>query len=228
MRTFAIIPSGGKGKRIGSDTPKQYLKIHGEYLITYTLRLFHNCKKIDEIIIPAEPEYFDLLEKIKKENRFSKITKILSGGSARQESVYNALKSIKADENDLIAVHDAARPLLDKKILSDALNSAEKFDNAVTAIKARDTIVKRLSDSPIEYLDREHLYYVQTPQIFKYKILLAAFEKALSENFVGTDESTLVNRTGKRINFIEGNYKNFKVTNPEDLEFLKHLFSKDC
>jgi 2-C-methyl-D-erythritol 4-phosphate cytidylyltransferase len=226
MKTFAIIPSGGKGKRIGSDTPKQYLKINGEYLIAYTLRLFDECKKIDEIIIPAEPEYFDLLEKIKEENNFSKITHIIKGGTTRQESVYNGLKSLDCDANDLVAVHDAARPLLDRNTLSNALNTAEKSDNAVLAIKGRDTIAKQ-TDSSLEYIDRENLFYVQTPQIFRYKTLVEAFEKALSDNFFGTDESMLVNRIGEKINFVEGNYKNFKVTTPEDLEFLELLLSKE-
>ncbi len=222
MKTFAIIPSGGKGKRIGSDTPKQYLKIHGDFLITYTLRLFHECEKIDEIIIPAEPEYFELLKEIKNDNNFSKITKIVAGGKTRQESVFNGLKSITANDRDLIAVHDAARPLLNKNNLTDALNYAKIYDNAVLAIKARDTIAKD-SSFAVEYINREDLYYVQTPQIFRYKTLFSAFEKAEADNFAGTDESMLVNRLGEKINFVEGSYKNFKVTTAEDLELLEHF-----
>ncbi len=195
-------------------------------MITYTLRLFDECEKIDEIIIPAEPDYFDLLEKIKIENNFSKITRIIPGGTTRQESVYNGLKSLRAEQNDLVAVHDAARPLLDKKILSNALNTAENSDNnnAVPAVNGKDTVVLK-NDSSFEYLNRENLFYVQTPQIFRYKILMKAFEKAAEENFTGTDESMLVSRTGERINFVEGSYKNFKITTSDDLALLEHIIS---
>ena len=112
VRVFAIIPAGGKGKRSGTETPKQYLEFHGKELIVYTLEVFQKNNLVDEIIISAEPTYFSLLEEIKKKYNLTKISNIVEGGEERQDSVYNALKSIKANDDDLIAVHDAARPLL--------------------------------------------------------------------------------------------------------------------
>ncbi len=110
MKTFAIIPAGGKGKRGGTETPKQYLKFHDKELIAYTLDVFQNNNLIDEIIISAKSDFFSLLNEIKEKYNLTKISQIVEGGEERQDSVYNALKSINADDNDLIAVHDAARP----------------------------------------------------------------------------------------------------------------------
>ncbi len=112
MKVYAVIPAGGKGKRSGTTTPKQYLRFHGRELIVYTLEVFQKNSFVDEIIIAAEPPYFSLLNKIAKDYNITKISQIIEGGEERQDSVNNALKAIKADDNDLIAVHDAARPLL--------------------------------------------------------------------------------------------------------------------
>ena len=146
MRVFAVIPAGGKGKRSGTETPKQYLKFHGKELIAYTLEVFQKNNLVDEIIISAEPAYFSLLEEIKKKYKLTKISKIVEGGEERQDSVYNALKAINANDDDLIAVHDAARPLLPDDILTKAINTAKEKGNALVCLKARDTLVKRRSD----------------------------------------------------------------------------------
>ncbi len=193
VRVIAIIPAGGKGKRSGTETPKQYLKFHGKELIAYTLEVFQKNNLVDEIIISAEPTYFSLLEEIKKKFKLTKISKIVEGGEERQDSVYNALKAIKANDDDLIAVHDAARPLLPDNILTKAINTAKEKGNALVCLKARDTLLK--GDQVVkEYVDRSEIYYVQTPQIFRYKDLKNAMKKAYEKNFIGTDESMLDKR----------------------------------
>lgn len=222
MRIYAIIPAAGKGKRSGHFTPKQYLKFNGKELIAYTLEVFQKNKFIDEIIISAHPDYFNLLEKIKKKYRLTKVQKIVKGGKERQDSVYKALQSIKADKDDLIAVHDAARPLLPQKILTDAIKTAQSKGNALVCIKAKDTLVKgtNIVDS---YIDRENVYYVQTPQIFKFSDLMKAMSKAYSERFYATDESMLINNIGIKINIVPGSVMNFKVTINDDIRLLRKL-----
>ena len=131
MKVYAVIPAGGKGKRGGTETPKQYIRFHGKELIVYTLEVFQKCNLIDEIIIAAEPSYFSLLNKIKKDYNLTKITQIVEGGEERQDSVNNVLKSLKADDNDQIAVHDAARPLLPENILTKAISTAKEKGNAL-------------------------------------------------------------------------------------------------
>lgn len=223
MKKFAIIPSGGSGTRTGLDLPKQYIKVNGKEVIVYTLEVFQNCPKIDEIIIAAKPEFFELLYSIRIKYNLTKVTKIVEGGKERQDSVYNALLAIPPNSfNSLVAVHDAARPLLPINVLLKALDDAETYGNSVVAIKAKDTLIKH-STNNFDYVDRSEIYYVQTPQIFYYQDLVDAFNKAKQENFYGTDESMLVSRLGKKINITIGSSFNFKVTNADDLEMLNAL-----
>lgn len=222
MKVFAIIPAGGKGKRGGTETPKQYLRFHGKELIVCTLEVFQKNNFVNEIIIAAEPAYFSLLKEIKEKFRLTKISKIVEGGVERQDSVYNALNTINADDNDLVAVHDAARPLLPENILTNAIKIATEKGNALVCVKARDTLLK--GDKIVkEYVDRTEMYYVQTPQIFRYEDLMKAMKKAYEKNFVGTDESMLIKELGININIVEGSMLNFKVTTATDIEMLNKL-----
>jgi len=226
MKSFAIIPAAGKGKRSGIAIPKQYVKFGGKELIVYTLEVFQNNKSVDEIIIAAHPDYFGLLEKIKKKYELTKISKIVKGGKERQDSVYNALKSIEADQNDLVAVHDAARPLLSQKVLTNSILIARKKGNAVVCIKARDTLIKG-TNVVYAYIDREEAFYVQTPQVFRYNDLMRAMELAYAADFYATDESMLIQNLGLKINIVEGSLSNFKVTTEDDIDFLRrYLKSK--
>jgi len=222
MRIFAIIPAGGKGIRSGYSAPKQYLKFNGKELIAYTLEVFQKNILVNEILIAAHPDYFSIIEKLKKKFNLNKISQIVKGGNERQDSVYNALASLEAKENDLIIVHDAARPLLSQKILTNAINLAKRKGNAVVCIKAKDTLIKG-KDYVVSYINREDVYYVQTPQIFTYKDLMEAIETAYKKKFRGTDESMLVKRLGKEIFIAEGSPLNFKITTKEDIEMFKKL-----
>ncbi len=222
MKICAIIPSGGIGSRFNSPIPKQYIKVLGKELIVYTLQTFQNCKEISEIIIPAHESYFDLLNLIKKENNFSKISKIVHGGKERQDSVYNGIIAGDFEANDLIAVHDAARPLLSRTLLEKAINLARNFDSVVVGIKARDTLFNA-DDIVSHYIDRSKIYYAQTPQIFRFRILKKAFDLAFEKGFSGTDESMLVKNAGFDIKVVDGEFENFKITSKSDLETFKKL-----
>lgn len=222
MKTFVIIPAGGKGKRGGTATPKQYIRFHGKELIVYTLEVFQKNNLVDEIIISAEQLYFTFLKKITKDYNLTKISQLVEGGEERQDSVYNALKSIEANADDLIVVHDAARPLLSDSILTKAINTAKEKGNALVCLKARDTLLK--GDKIVkEYVDRSEIYYVQTPQIFRYKDLKKAMKKAYEKNFIGTDESMLIKELGIDINIVEGSMLNFKITTMTDIEMFEKL-----
>ena len=206
MKTIAIIPAGGKGARSGAAAPKQYLKFLEKELIVYTLEAFQQNVHIDEIILAAESNFFGLLEKLKNKYKLTKISKIVKGGEERQDSVYNALKFSEAKEDDLIAVHDAV--------------TAKQKGNALVCLKAKDTLLKgnRVVES---YLDRNEVYYVQTPQIFPHHILMKAMKNAYENNFIGTDESMLVRRIGEKVNIVDGSVFNFKITTAEDIEMFE-------
>jgi 2-C-methyl-D-erythritol 4-phosphate cytidylyltransferase len=225
MKIYAIIPAGGKGIRSGFSAPKQYLKFSGKELIVYTLEVFQKNKLIDEIIIAAEKHYFPLLGEIKSKFKLTKLKKIVDGGNERQDSVFNALLAIDADKNDLIVVHDAARPLLSSSVLNNAIDTAGRKGNALVCVKAKDTLIKA-KGTVSTYVDRREIYNVQTPQIFKYKDLINAFEKAYKDKFYGTDESMLVKNLGKKINLVEGSVLNFKITTKSDVQIFKQLINK--
>jgi len=227
---IAIIPAGGKGLRAGvavkgNATPKQYLKVNGKEIIIYTLQTFQKNKSIDKIIIAAEPEYFNLLLRLIKKYKLSKVKLIVEGGKTRQESVYNAVISSGADATDLLVVHDAARAFLPDEVLTNAINTAKKKGNALVCIKAKDTLIKG-NEIVKEYLNRNEVYYVQTPQIFKYNDLEKAMSKAIKENFIGTDESMLIKRLGKKVHIAEGSVFNFKITTKEDVEVFRKVIRK--
>ncbi len=224
MKTIAIIAAGGKGIRSGLSAPKQYLKFSGKELIAYTIEIFQSNKLIDEIIIAAEKKYHPLLEKLRKKYKFTKIKCIVEGGKERQDSVYNALLSAEADKNDLVAVHDAARPLLPQEVLTESIKTASVKGNALVCLKSKDTVVKgsRMVDS---YLNRNEIFNVQTPQIFKFKDLKKAMEKAYADKFYGTDESVLIKRIGKKVYIVEGSMLNFKVTTKSDISLLKMILN---
>lgn len=224
MRIFAIIPAGGKGTRSGYNIPKQFLKINGKEIIAYTLEVFEKNRSVNEIIISADPYYFKLLNKIKKKYSISKLARMVTAGKERQDSVYNGLNSLPASTGDLILVHDAVRPLLPAKVLSNAIKTAKVYGNALVCIKAKDTLIhgKVLVG---KYINRESVCYVQTPQIFEYSVLKKAMDKAFKDKFIGTDESMLVQRLNKKINIVEGSAFNFKLTSKEDIQLLSKLIT---
>lgn len=226
MKTIAIIPAGGKGLRSGVSVPKQYIKINRKELIVYTLEAFQKNKLVDEIIISADPSYFSLLERLKKKYKLFKLAKIVHAGKERQHSVFNGLKAASAGKDDLIAVHDAARPLLPQDVLTNSILAAKKKGNALVCIKASDTLIKG-NGTVKTYLDRSEISYVQTPQVFRYEDLMNAMIKAEKKNFIGTDESILIKKfLKKEIHIVEGSLINFKVTTKTDINLFKKLSEK--
>ncbi|HOI30605.1 MAG TPA: 2-C-methyl-D-erythritol 4-phosphate cytidylyltransferase [Melioribacteraceae bacterium] len=222
MKVFAIIPSGGKGLRTSSPLPKQYLRFKGKELIAYTIDLFQQSKMIDEIIVSAQRDFFPLINEIKIRNGFTKMRDPVEGGSERQYSVFNAVKSLNASGDDIIVVHDAVRPFLSEEILENSINTAMESGSAVVAIKAKDTLIKGNSDVD-SYLDRNQIYYVQTPQVFRYNIFIDSIKKAEKNGFLGTDESMIVYNAGFKVKIVEGSSFNFKITSDDDLKLFGQI-----
>ena len=222
MKNIAIIPSGGIGTRLNSPIPKQYIEVLGKELIYYTLNTFQNCNLIDQIIIPAHESYFDLLHQIKEKYGFTKIKKIVAGGKERQDSVYQGFLNSDSEKEDLIIVHDAARPLLSPELLEKAILLANEKSAAIVALKARDTLLN-IESNKSEYLDRNNIYYIQTPQICKNYLMEKAYKIAIENNFLGTDESMLLKNANIDFEIVEGESINFKITTNDDLEIFKKL-----
>lgn len=224
MRTIVIIPAAGKGKRVGNTLPKQFLTINGKELLAYTIDVFEQSKFIDDIIIATNKEYYKHLDELQTKYLFSKVSDYVEGGNERQDTVYNALKHISANDEDLIVVHDAARPLLPQDTLQIALEVAKMKGSALVCVKAKDTLLHN-DNGNWKYPNRDTMYNIQTPQIFRYGELLDAYEKAMNEGFYGTDDSMLMKRAGYEVHLVEGSLINFKITTPEDIILFKRIIS---
>jgi 2-C-methyl-D-erythritol 4-phosphate cytidylyltransferase len=222
MSFYVIIPASGSGKRFAGKTPKQFIKISGKELIAHTLEKFNSIRGIDSIVIAAQKIFFDKLIKIVFENNISKVIKIVEGGEKRMDSVYNALMNLNCRKSDFILIHDAVRPFVSADLINRIIIEAKKFKSVIPGIIISDT-VKRTDNKLIvqNTIPRENLYRIQTPQIFRYDILVKSFEKAYRDNYIGTDEAAIVEHAGYKIKITEGEDSNIKVTVKEDLKFFK-------
>ncbi|MDQ3020447.1 MAG: 2-C-methyl-D-erythritol 4-phosphate cytidylyltransferase [Bacteroidota bacterium] len=218
MKVKVIIPASGSGERFGSKIPKQFLKIDGKEIIAYTLEKFNRIKLIDEIIISSKLEFFVKISTIIKKYNLKKVRKIVEGGKLRQDSVYNALITLQCEEHDLVLIHDAVRPFVSSKKIIELINCTKKESCVILGIPVSETI-KRADDQNFikETINRNNLWSIQTPQGFRFDILKKSFKKAYEENFIGTDESAIVENAGYKVKVIEGEKKNIKITTKNDL-----------
>jgi 2-C-methyl-D-erythritol 4-phosphate cytidylyltransferase len=219
MRVIAIIPAAGMGKRMGAGINKQYLLLNEKPIVAHTIALFENAPIIDDIyLVIPEPEIPFCREHVVERYGFAKIRRIVPGGAERQNSVLNGLRVVEdARDDDLILIHDGVRPFVPIHVIEKALAVARSHDGALVAVPAKDTI-KIVVDGIIrETPPRENLWLAQTPQAFRYGVIRAAHEIADAEGFLGTDDAMLVERLGKDIHVVLGDYRNIKITTPEDL-----------
>ena len=218
MKVFVIIPASGSGERFGGKTPKQFMKIDGKVIIAHTLEKFNELKTVDEIIVSTKLEYFVKISTIIKKNNFRKVMKIVEGGERRQDSVYNALINLDCGKDDLILIHDAVRPFISRKKIYELIKEAKKEKCVILGLPVSETI-KRVDKNNIvtETIDRRNVRTIQTPQAFRYDILMRSFEKALKEKFTGTDEASIVENAGYKVKVIGGEKGNVKITFREDV-----------
>ena len=220
----AIILAGGKGKRMRSAISKQFIDIKGKPIIYYTLKKFSENKKIDNIIVVLpedEVKYF-------KENILKKyelrINKIVIGGKERQDSVYNALKSLKNSSTDIVLIHDGARPFISERIINEGIKFAEIYGAAAPGVMPKDTIkVKNEKNFSVDTPNRANLVSIQTPQVFKFDEILECHEKIRYNGEKVTDDTMVVEKYGYSVYLYDGEYTNIKVTTPEDLILAERL-----
>ena len=213
-RVIAIIVAAGRGKRLGSSLPKQFLKVRGRTILEMSVEAFEQNKYVDEIFVAANADYCALTEKLCR--GFSKLKKIVAGGAERQDSVRAALDGLRG-ENGIVLVHDAARPFVSEAVINAVIEGTADFDAAIPTVPAKDTI-RQVDGTGSRTLQRETLACVQTPQGFRISLLKHAFEKAQAEGFLGTDDASLVERMGINISMVQGEDANRKITTREDLE----------
>ena len=220
----AIVPAAGLGTRVGQGKNKLLLALGGEAIISHTLRALDACK-VNHIILAVRQEEKHEMEELLRSLFLSASYKLVVGGKERQDSIANALEHLP-EECQIVVVHDGARPFLEKEIYDEVLLAAMKDGAAISAVPSKDTLKHSKSGMIIDStLERSEIWQAQTPQIFSAPIIKEAYKKAQDENFSGTDDASLVEHLGMKVKLVLGNYRNIKITTPEDLIWGEALLS---
>jgi 2-C-methyl-D-erythritol 4-phosphate cytidylyltransferase len=210
-KVTAIIVAAGEGMRFGFS--KQFALLGGKPVLDRCLDIFEAHKKVTAIVLVLK-EVGPKKEYLK---RYKKIVAVVEGGKRRQDSVLSGFRQIDPEKAEIILVHDGVRSLVSEDLIDRVIEATREAGAAVPAIPVEDTIKLVEGDEVSRTLDRERLFRVQTPQGFSHPILKAALDKATEDIFYGTDEASLVERTGKKVFVVQGDPKNIKITTPEDI-----------
>lgn len=222
-QTAVVITASGKGQRMGTSHPKQFLKIGGHPILAWTLWAFHRVELFGRIILVVPSGKEKLVQtSISERYNFTLIQKIITGGAERQDSVWQGLQELPADCK-WVAIHDGVRPLVRRELIIELLKKVRKNGAAIPLVSSRDTIKIRHEDGRLETTDRNSIWQSQTPQIFEKETILKAFQTAIQKNFLGTDEASLVEHCGQKIDLVDGDYFNIKITHPPDLRAVAAL-----
>ena len=236
MKVAVILPAAGLGTRMGKGSPeksgtsrKQFMLLDGLPILTHTVRKFAASDRVSQIIVAVRPEDREWVESMLSSEFSGNRVRVVEGGDSRQESVQNAFAAIQPD-TDLVAVHDAVRPFIDLEIIHKVFDEAASFGAAIVAVPATDT-VKQVTRGTEHVrvrstIPREKLVMAQTPQVFRYELLVRAFNMARVDGFTGTDESSLVERLDVEVSVVPGSDRNIKITKPGDME-LARLFLRE-
>lgn len=225
-KIVAIVPSAGVGKRFGRRKNKPFHLLSGKPLIIWSLEALQGVKEIKEIIpVVKEEDMKTVASLIEKYNIF-KVKRIVPGGKERQDSVYNGIKVLN-DDVSVVLIHDGVRPLVEKDLIKRTISELRGFDGVIAGVPVKDTI-KEVSSKEMnivvrQTLNRNVLWAIQTPQVFRYKKLREAFEKAKHDNYYGTDDAALVERYGGKVKIVMGSYRNIKITTSEDMQVAEAL-----
>jgi 2-C-methyl-D-erythritol 4-phosphate cytidylyltransferase len=228
MKVSVIIPAAGLGTRMGRSTPeregtsrKQFMLLNGSPILIHTIRKFVSLPLITEIVVALRDEDLLWARELFSGQQFTKPVKTVEGGETRQQSVENALESIENDA-DLVAVHDAVRPFVEGEIIERVIREAADSGAAIVGIVPIDTVKQVHRNKVRATLPRERLILTQTPQVFRVDLLRQAFEKARQDLFIGTDESSLVERLEQvEVSVVLGTDRNIKITKPSDMDLAR-------
>jgi 2-C-methyl-D-erythritol 4-phosphate cytidylyltransferase len=235
MQIFVILPAAGLGTRMShARAPKQFLSVGGVPVLIRSLNAFLALPTITSITVAARgPEIKRVQQQIAEHLPHpSKPVVVVEGGDSRQDSVSKALASlVGAQDDDIVLVHDAVRPLIDADTINRTIEAVRKHGAAIVGTPALDTIkvVERTADGAIvtSTIPRERVVLAQTPQGFRASLLRKAFAEAEADGFVGTDEASLAERAGIPVAVVAGPPRNFKITQPGDLELAEFYFSSE-
>ena len=231
--TIAIIIAGGAGARMGQDIPKQFINVYDKPVLIYTLEGFQKHPSVDAIEVVCLEGWHNILWAYAKQFNIDKLKWIISGGKTGQESIRNGVYNLedKVNQDDIIIIHDGIRPLVDESVLTDVIEKAQKYGNAVSSLPYNEQIFLIDDDiSTVKFIPRETIRRVSTPQAYRFDLLISKYHEAY-EKGIGIYGSHYVNtmmvELGVRLYFASGSDKNIKLTTKDDLELFKAYLKSD-
>lgn len=241
MKVFVIIPAAGFGTRMSAGAAKksgsgpaplkQFAELAGVPIVVRTIRKFAAVPQISEIYVALRRPEADRFPARLSSESFKKPVHVVEGGESRQQSVSNALNAFKAKDDDVVLVHDAVRPFVESEVITAVLAAAQRTGAAIAGIPAVDTVkqVERTAQGALisSTIPRERIVLAQTPQGFRFGVLKKAFDEAAAVGFTGTDEASLVERSGHDVAVVMGSPQNIKITTPADLELAEFFLSQE-
>ncbi|MCD4772997.1 MAG: 2-C-methyl-D-erythritol 4-phosphate cytidylyltransferase [Bacteroidales bacterium] len=219
MKKFIIVTAGGSGKRMNAGIPKQFILLNNLPILMHTINTFFDYSNKIKIVLVLPETSFETWDELCKKYNFQIPHQLIKGGETRFQSVKNGLSVIS--EECLIAVHDGVRPFVKKEVIRNCFETAEKLGNAVPVITINESI-REIKNSQNLPADRENFRIVQTPQIFRSSQIKIAYKQDFCEDF--TDDASVVESTGIKINLVEGNPENIKITRQADIKIAKAFF----
>jgi len=221
-----LIAAGGLGSRMNAGTNKLMMPLCGKPVLARTLAVFDGIPGVRQIAVVLHPALIETVEKMLPEWGITTPVTLVAGGATRQESVYIGLRALPED-TEIVAIHDGARPLVTRDIVQRTLDAAQEHGAAAAGIPVRDTLKRVGAENRIEVtLDRNGLWQVQTPQVFRYDRILDAYRRAAENGWECTDDASIIERMGGKVVMVAGSARNIKITTPEDLDMAQRLLSQ--
>jgi len=219
---IALIVAGGKGERMNSEIPKQFLEIQGKPILMHTLDVFHRFDQAMQLILVLPEVQFDYWKELCSKHQFNVQHQVVAGGKTRFESVQNGLSVIPSEA--LVAIHDGVRPLVSFETIERCFNAAQMYGAAIPVFEMVES-VRQITENGSKSVDRNAYKLVQTPQIFDAGLLKKAYEQPFSALF--TDDASVVEAFGQKVELVEGNRENIKITTSFDLQIAETLLNKN-
>ncbi|MCD8210933.1 MAG: 2-C-methyl-D-erythritol 4-phosphate cytidylyltransferase [Prevotella sp.] len=217
---YVIIVAGGKGLRMGTNVPKQFLPINGLPVLMRTIERFREYSLELKIIVVLPEEQREQWEEMCKNHHFTNVDAIADAGSTRFHSVKSGLSLIPEDAQGVVAIHDGVRPFPSLEVISSCFETARSSKAVIPVVPVLDTL-RRITSNGTELVPREDYLLAQTPQTFEIQLIKKAYEQPYEEGF--TDDASVVEKLGHLITLIDGNRENIKITTPYDLRIAKVL-----
>lgn len=222
----ALVVAAGRGQRLHGPVPKQFLELEGKPILYYTLRRFEDCAQVDRVLIVAPEDWLLFVaQEILDRYGLRKVDKVIPGGKERQDSVFAGLKALEGDP-EIVVIHDGVRPFVSAGLIGKVIEAARQTGAAIVAARPKDTIKRGDGRQAVETYRRDTLWAAQTPQAFRYGLILRAHQAAARDKFYSTDDAALVERLGHPVAVVEGDEGNLKITTEADLIWAEALIRK--